>query len=160
MLHVVLGLLAVALSGVSSGVTVVFSDELAKPASLALTQQQYKKSYFGTCSYIPALFGLYIASHIIRHAVDNTYQHLPWHQAFKAADSCNAKGQAHGRASKAAAAAPTAMRQILPLPAQIRQALVAVLHQVLWKLLQWYKWRPQDAVTATAAAGNSLPAAL
>jgi hypothetical protein len=74
MLHVVLGLLAVALSGVSSGVTVVFSDELAKPASLALTQQQYKKSYFGTCSYIPALFGLYIASHIIRHAVDNTYK--------------------------------------------------------------------------------------
>lgn len=74
MLHVVLGLLAVALPGVSSGVTVVFSDELAKPASLALTQQQYKKSYFGTCSYIPALFGLYIASHIIRHAVDNTYK--------------------------------------------------------------------------------------
>eukprot|EP00879_Flechtneria_rotunda_P032328 GHRR01035515.1.p1 GENE.GHRR01035515.1~~GHRR01035515.1.p1 ORF type:complete len:344 (+),score=151.81 GHRR01035515.1:880-1911(+) len=61
-------------AGVSSGVTVVFSDELAKPASLALTQQQYKKSYFGTCSYIPGLFGLYIASHIIREVVDSTYK--------------------------------------------------------------------------------------
>lgn len=61
-------------AGVSSGVTVVFSDELAQPASLALTEQQYKRSYFGTSSYIPALFGLYIASHVIRTVVEEGYQ--------------------------------------------------------------------------------------
>jgi hypothetical protein len=57
-------------AGVARGITVVFSDEPARPASLALTDQQYKKSYYGTCSYIPGLFGLYIASHIIRRAVE------------------------------------------------------------------------------------------
>jgi hypothetical protein len=61
-------------AGVSSGVTVVFSDEPAQPASLALTEQQYKRSYFGTSSYIPALFGLYIASHVIRTVVEQGYQ--------------------------------------------------------------------------------------
>jgi hypothetical protein len=64
-------------AGVGSGVTVVFSDELAKPASLALTQQQYKKSYFGTSSYIPGLFGLYIASHVIRQTVEEGYKVPP-----------------------------------------------------------------------------------
>jgi len=61
-------------AGVASGVTVVFSDEAARPASLALTEQQYKRSYFGTSSYIPALFGLYIASHVIRQVVEPGYQ--------------------------------------------------------------------------------------
>jgi tRNA A37 threonylcarbamoyladenosine dehydratase len=64
-------------AGVGSGITVVFSDELAKPASLALTQQQYKKSYFGTSSYIPGLFGLYIASHVIRRTVEEGYKVPP-----------------------------------------------------------------------------------
>jgi hypothetical protein len=64
-------------AGVGSGVTVVFSDELAKPASLALTKQQYKKSYFGTSSYIPGLFGLYIASHVIRQTVEEGYRVPP-----------------------------------------------------------------------------------
>jgi hypothetical protein len=61
-------------AGVGSGVTVVFSDEPAQPASLALTEQQYKRSYFGTSSYIPALFGLYVASHVIRTVVEQGYQ--------------------------------------------------------------------------------------
>lgn len=61
-------------AGVASGVTVVFSDEAARPASLALTEQQYKRSYFGTSSYIPGLFGLYIASHVIRQVVEPGYQ--------------------------------------------------------------------------------------
>lgn len=64
-------------AGVSSGITVVFSDEPAQPASLALTEQQYKRSYFGTSSYIPALFGLYIASHVIRQTVEPGYQGPP-----------------------------------------------------------------------------------
>jgi hypothetical protein len=57
-------------AGVSHGITVVFSDEPARPASLALTQQQYKKSYYGTSSYLPGLFGLYMASHVIRQVVE------------------------------------------------------------------------------------------
>lgn len=60
-------------AGVNSGIAVVFSDEPAQPASLALTEQQYKRSYFGTSSYIPALFGLYIASHVIRKTVEPGY---------------------------------------------------------------------------------------
>ena len=58
--------------GVRSGVTVVFSDELAKKSSLALTDQQYKKSYYGTISYIPALFGLHMAAHVVQSVVDPT----------------------------------------------------------------------------------------
>jgi hypothetical protein len=57
-------------AGLTTGVTVVFSDEPARPASLALTQQQYKRSYFGTCSWMPALFGLHIAAHIVREVAD------------------------------------------------------------------------------------------
>lgn len=80
-------------SGVTSGITVVFSDELARPASLALTEQKYKKSYFGTCSYIPALFGLYIASHVIRHVVEDGYQV----QAPTPASSYSQNGSSSGR---------------------------------------------------------------
>jgi hypothetical protein len=59
--------------GVKYGVTVVFSEELARRSSLALTRQQFKRSYFGTVSYIPALFGLHIASHVVRDVVDRDY---------------------------------------------------------------------------------------
>jgi hypothetical protein len=73
----------------------VFSDELAKPASLALTQQQYKRSYFGTSSYIPALFGLYIASHVVRQVVEPGYQ-LP----KPAASSVGSKSSSGGKAKR------------------------------------------------------------
>lgn len=52
-----------------SSIIAVFSDEPCRPASLKLTDQQYKKSYYGTISYIPALFGLHIASYIINDVV-------------------------------------------------------------------------------------------
>lgn len=84
-------------AGVASGVTVVFSDEPAKPASLALTQQQYKRSYFGTSSYIPALFGLYIASHIIRQVVEGQGYKLP-----KAAGSTSSVSSKNGKAGRKA----------------------------------------------------------
>lgn len=64
-------------AGVNSGIAVVFSDEPAQPASLALTEQQYKRSYFGTSSYIPGLFGLFIASHVIRSVVEPGYRIKP-----------------------------------------------------------------------------------
>lgn len=85
-------------AGITHGVTVVFSDELAKPASLALTQQQYKKSYFGTCSYIPALFGLYMASHVIRDVVDSRYK-VPNSAASLTGSSIKKAASSNGRSN-------------------------------------------------------------
>lgn len=49
-------------------VRAVFSSEIQKKDSLAMTDgSDYKKSYYGTCSYIPALFGLRGAAEVIRH---------------------------------------------------------------------------------------------
>lgn len=56
--------------GVRRGVTVVFSSELVDPATCMLTEGgRYKKSFYGTISYIPALFGLHMASVVIRDVV-------------------------------------------------------------------------------------------
>ncbi|GAX75170.1 hypothetical protein CEUSTIGMA_g2614.t1 [Chlamydomonas eustigma] len=57
---------AVGTAGTSPGIVVAWSDEPVTRASLALTDQRYKKSYYGTISYIPAAFGLHMASYIIR----------------------------------------------------------------------------------------------
>jgi tRNA threonylcarbamoyladenosine dehydratase len=55
--------------GVRKGVTAVFSSELVNKENCALTDGRYKKSYYGTISYIPAIFGLYMASVAIRETV-------------------------------------------------------------------------------------------
>lgn len=56
--------------GVRRGVTVVFSSELVDPATCMLTEgSRFKKSFYGTISYIPALFGLHMASVVVREAV-------------------------------------------------------------------------------------------
>jgi tRNA A37 threonylcarbamoyladenosine dehydratase len=53
--------------GIKKGFPVVFSSELVLPNSLQLTQgSAFKKSYYGTISYLPAQFGLYMASYVIR----------------------------------------------------------------------------------------------
>ncbi len=53
--------------GISSGVRVVFSTELAEMSSLMITDgSNFKKSAFGTISYMPAVFGLTCASVVIR----------------------------------------------------------------------------------------------
>ena len=62
--------------GSASGIVAVFTEEPVTPASLALTEQRYKKSYYGTISYIPATFGLYISSHIIREVLGTPLQQL------------------------------------------------------------------------------------
>ncbi len=56
--------------GIKKGVKVVFSSE--KPIKSALLQQEerYKKTITGTISYLPAMFGLYIASYIIRNLIE------------------------------------------------------------------------------------------
>ncbi|GLI64964.1 hypothetical protein VaNZ11_008371 [Volvox africanus] len=52
--------------GIRSGVTVIFSTEPCRRTSMMLTSGgRYKRSYYGTISFIPALFGLQIAAHIV-----------------------------------------------------------------------------------------------
>lgn len=47
---------------------VVFSSEIQDESSLKLTDgTNYKKSYYGTNSYMPGLFGLYAAETVIRY---------------------------------------------------------------------------------------------
>lgn len=54
--------------GVSKGVKVVFSKEHPDESSLKMTDgTNFKKSFFGTNSWIPALFGLYSAETVIRY---------------------------------------------------------------------------------------------
>lgn len=46
---------------------VIFSDEQVIPNSVEKTDgTRYKKSYYGTISYMPALFGLHMAAYVIR----------------------------------------------------------------------------------------------
>lgn len=54
--------------GVSKGVKVVFSTEAPDQASLKMTDgQNFKKSFFGTNSWIPAVFGLHSAETVVKH---------------------------------------------------------------------------------------------
>jgi tRNA threonylcarbamoyladenosine dehydratase len=53
--------------GVWRGVTVVFSSERVRKEHMMLTDgSRFKKSFYGTCAYIPALFGLHMASVVVR----------------------------------------------------------------------------------------------
>ncbi|MEQ1744775.1 MAG: tRNA threonylcarbamoyladenosine dehydratase [Saprospiraceae bacterium] len=55
--------------GVRRGVTVVFSSEIVDRDTCMMTDgSKFKKSFYGTISYIPALFGLYMASVVVREA--------------------------------------------------------------------------------------------
>lgn len=52
-------------------VRAVFSSEMQDKDSLAMTDGTgYKRSYYGTSSYIPALFGLHGAAEVIRHLTE------------------------------------------------------------------------------------------
>lgn len=53
---------------IDKGVKVVFSSEIQDEASLKTTDgKNYKKSFYGTNSYMPGLFGLFAAETVIRH---------------------------------------------------------------------------------------------
>lgn len=53
--------------GVAKGVIAVYSEEIQPKKALRLTDgKNYKRSFYGTISYMPALFGLTIASEVIR----------------------------------------------------------------------------------------------
>jgi len=54
--------------GISKGVKVVYSIEEPDQESLKLTDgKNFKKSFFGTNSWMPALFGLHSAETVIKH---------------------------------------------------------------------------------------------
>ncbi len=52
--------------GIHKGVKCVFSTELQNADALQMTDNTgFKKSHYGTMSYMPALFGLYAAASVI-----------------------------------------------------------------------------------------------
>ena len=52
------------------GIIAIYSEEIQPKAALKYTDgSKYKKSYYGTISYMPALFGLTMASEVIRKVV-------------------------------------------------------------------------------------------
>lgn len=54
--------------GIHKGIRCVFSSELQQEGSLKMTDgTNYKRSFYGTISYMPALFGLYAAAEVINH---------------------------------------------------------------------------------------------
>lgn len=52
---------------------VVFSSEIQDESSLKMTDgSNYKKSFYGTNSYMPGLFGLYMAETVIRYLINKS----------------------------------------------------------------------------------------
>ena len=53
---------------ITKGFKCVFSTELQQEDSLKMTDgSQFKKSYYGTVSFMPALFGLHAAAEVINY---------------------------------------------------------------------------------------------
>ncbi|RZJ68269.1 MAG: tRNA threonylcarbamoyladenosine dehydratase [Flavobacterium sp.] len=53
---------------IDKGIKVVFSSEIQDVASVKVTDgKNFKKSFYGTSSYMPGLFGLYCAETVIRY---------------------------------------------------------------------------------------------
>ena len=56
--------------GIKKGVKVVFSSELVDKSKIIIDEGQNKKSTVGTISYMPPVFGCFIASAVIRDLLD------------------------------------------------------------------------------------------
>jgi tRNA A37 threonylcarbamoyladenosine dehydratase len=55
---------------IDKGIKVVYSSEIQDQTSLKTTDgKNYKKSFYGTNSYMPGLFGLYCAETVIRYLI-------------------------------------------------------------------------------------------
>ncbi len=66
--------------GISRGVKVVFSPEVVNKDSLMFTDgSNYKKSAYGTISYLPAAFGGVCASVVIRNLIQDSVVHSHHH---------------------------------------------------------------------------------
>jgi len=57
--------------GITKGVKVVFSTELTDKSKIIIEEGQNKKSTVGTISYMPPVFGCFIASAVIRDLLDD-----------------------------------------------------------------------------------------
>lgn len=56
--------------GISKGIKVVFSTEYPDQSSLKMTDgKNFKKSFFGTNSWIPAVFGLHSAETVVKYII-------------------------------------------------------------------------------------------
>jgi tRNA A37 threonylcarbamoyladenosine dehydratase len=52
------------------GITAVFSSEIQDESSLKMTDgTNYKRSFYGTNSWMPGLFGLYAAETVVKHLI-------------------------------------------------------------------------------------------
>ncbi|KUG11385.1 tRNA threonylcarbamoyladenosine dehydratase [Elizabethkingia sp. HvH-WGS333] len=57
---------------INKGFRCVFSTEIQREDSLKMTDgTNYKRSFYGTISYMPAIFGLYAASEVIRYLIQD-----------------------------------------------------------------------------------------
>lgn len=56
--------------GVYKGVKVVFSSEFTDPNAIVLAESRNKKSNVGTISYMPPIFGCFLASVVIRDIIE------------------------------------------------------------------------------------------
>lgn len=55
---------------INKGIRCVFSNEIQDEESLKMTDgANFKRSFYGTISYMPALFGLYAAAEVINHLI-------------------------------------------------------------------------------------------
>lgn len=56
--------------GINKGFKCVFSTELQKECSLKMTDgTNFKRSFYGTISFLPAIFGLYAAAEVINYLI-------------------------------------------------------------------------------------------
>ena len=55
---------------IDKGIRCVFSTEIQEEESLKMTDgSNFKRSFYGTISYIPAIFGLYAAAEVINYLI-------------------------------------------------------------------------------------------
>jgi tRNA A37 threonylcarbamoyladenosine dehydratase len=59
--------------GIYTGVDVVFSSEKTDKESIVIEESENKKSNVGTISYMPAIFGCYAASVVIKNIAGIEY---------------------------------------------------------------------------------------
>lgn len=58
---------------INKGIKCVFSTELQREDSLKLTDgSNFKRSFYGTISYMPAIFGLYAAAEVINYLTEKS----------------------------------------------------------------------------------------
>ncbi|WP_345766954.1 tRNA threonylcarbamoyladenosine dehydratase [Chryseobacterium endophyticum] len=56
---------------IDKGIRCVFANDIQDEESLKMTDgTNYKRSFYGTISYMPAIFGLYAAAEVINHLIE------------------------------------------------------------------------------------------